>query len=299
MPQTRADSTAHHGESDKASAHIGSVLPTEHEMRDYLARRYGNPMDHGWRVRRRHQFGYVSPELWYEATVDKLVTDRTTWIDVGGGKAIFPHDEDLSRDISDRCEYLAGVDPSENILQNPFVDERNQCMIEDYRTERQFDLATLRMVVEHIQEPDKAVDSLSPIGKTRRPCRRLHAEPMVALLSRGFRYASSDPRIRHALFMACERRRCVSNRLQNEHENRPKHRLLAERVPGGRICETGFLQYRATHANHSARRTGNLARVQVASIRLSRIESDRNLPAVLEKSIWQLNALETSSASID
>lgn len=136
-------------------------LPTEDEMREYVAARYGDPSTHGWRVRRRHQFDYISPELYYEATVDQLVTDNTRWVDVGGGKAVFPHHDGLSRTMADRCEFLAGVDPSENIHQNPFVHEKNQCMIEDYRTDQRFDLATLRMVVEHIQHPDEAVRSLA------------------------------------------------------------------------------------------------------------------------------------------
>ena len=142
-----------------------SILPTEQEMLEYVSTRYGDPMGHGWRVRRRHQFGYISPELWYEATVDKLVNEQTCWIDVGGGKAVFPHHEELSRKISDRCAFLAGVDPSENIHLNPFVDEKNQCLIEDYRTDRKFDLTTLRMVVEHIQNPALAVASLARLTR--------------------------------------------------------------------------------------------------------------------------------------
>lgn len=136
-------------------------LPSGQEIKAYVTARYGDPAKHGWRVRRRHQFGYIAPELWYEATVDQLVTPETRWIDVGGGKAVFPHHEELSARMADRCQFLAGVDPSENIHHNRFVDEKNQCLIEDYRTDEPFDLATLRMVVEHIQEPTDAVGNLS------------------------------------------------------------------------------------------------------------------------------------------
>lgn len=153
-PELSLISPVSHGSADAS-------LPTEEEMREYVAVRYGDPATHGWRVRRRHQFDYISPELYYEATVDQLVTDKTRWVDVGGGKAVFPHHDDLSKTIAGRCAFLAGVDPSENIHQNPFVDEKHQCMIEDYRADRQFDLATLRMVVEHIQQPGEAVRSLA------------------------------------------------------------------------------------------------------------------------------------------
>jgi SAM-dependent methyltransferase len=54
-----------------------------------------------------------------------------------------------------------GVDPSENIFNNRFVRERAKCLIEDYQTDDRFDLATLRMVVEHIENPQLTVQTLS------------------------------------------------------------------------------------------------------------------------------------------
>ena len=132
-------------------------------MRVYVEARYGDVSKHGWRVRRRHQFSYVSPELWYEATVGRLVNDQTHWIDVGGGKALFPHDEALSQELAGRCKLLVGVDPSENIHHNQFAHERHQCFIEDFETDHVFDLATLRMVVEHIQHPRPVAERLASL----------------------------------------------------------------------------------------------------------------------------------------
>ena len=112
-----------------------------------------------------HRFGYYSCEAWYEATVDRLVSEGCSWLDVGGGKAIFPHNKRLSTALSQRCAFLIGVDPSENIEDNPYVHERAKCTIEEYKRERKFDLATLRMVAEHIQEPKSAIESLARLIK--------------------------------------------------------------------------------------------------------------------------------------
>jgi SAM-dependent methyltransferase len=56
---------------------------------------------------------------------------------------------------------VAGVDPSDNIEQNPFVHLRIRCPIEQYYADAPFDLATLRMVVEHVTEPEQVARALS------------------------------------------------------------------------------------------------------------------------------------------
>ena len=137
------------------------ILPTVDHLLAYSRNRYGDVNKHGWRVRMRHRFGYFAPEASYEVVVDRLVKEGTRWIDAGGGKTVFPHNEDLSRALSQRCNLLVGVDPSGNVAQNPFVHERAQCTIEEYDSERSFDLVTLRMVAEHISEPDLAVAALA------------------------------------------------------------------------------------------------------------------------------------------
>jgi 2-polyprenyl-3-methyl-5-hydroxy-6-metoxy-1,4-benzoquinol methylase len=138
-----------------------SVLPTRQDLRKRFDSRYGDLRNHGWLTRLTHQFGYFGGDAWYEATVDRLVSHDTSWLDVGGGKSIFPHNEDLSTTLSRRCALLVGVDPSANLAGNPYVHDRANCTIEEYQTERKFDLATLRMVAEHIQQPEAAIESLA------------------------------------------------------------------------------------------------------------------------------------------
>lgn len=142
-----------------------SVLPSPGELQRHFDSLYGDVRKHGWQVRMRHRFGYFGGEDWYEATVDRLVRDGCAWIDVGGGKGVLPHNKSLSLALSRRCGLLVGVDPSANIQENPYVHERAQCIIQDYTSERKFDLATLRMVAEHIEDPKSAIDSLARLVK--------------------------------------------------------------------------------------------------------------------------------------
>jgi SAM-dependent methyltransferase len=107
------------------------------------------------------QFGYYLPSDVYEAVVKQHVFIGCSWIDVGGGHHIFPENPTLSRSLATRCSLVVAVDPSENVNRNPFVHQRVQCLIEEYQTDRQFDLATLRMVAEHVVAPEKVVQALS------------------------------------------------------------------------------------------------------------------------------------------
>ncbi len=140
---------------------MNCVLPTERELDDLYGRLHGHPMNHGWRVRMRYRFGYHSSERWYEAVVDRLVTEGCKWIDVGGGKSVFPDSRELSKELAARCKLLVGVDPSDNIDDNLIVHQRVKCVLEEFQTRDVFDLATLRMVAEHIQSPERAVESLA------------------------------------------------------------------------------------------------------------------------------------------
>jgi SAM-dependent methyltransferase len=113
----------------------------------------------------RHAFRYFDSDAWYDALVDRLVTPDCCWIDVGGGTSVFPGNMRLAERLSRRCALLVGVDPSDNIDQNQIVHERVKSTIEAYRSELRFDLATLRMVAEHVQDPHSLVTSLGRLVK--------------------------------------------------------------------------------------------------------------------------------------
>lgn len=130
---------------------------------DIFYRKYGPASDLGWGPRLRLRFGYFTPDDIYEATVSRLVTTATTWLDVGCGRDIFQYNVGTAQILSKRCKLLVGLDPSDNIEHNALVHERFRGSLEEFSTDRQFDLLTLRMVAEHIQHPERAVAALSTL----------------------------------------------------------------------------------------------------------------------------------------
>lgn len=109
--------------------------------------------------------GYFTPDVVYEFTVAELIQPATAWLDVGGGRDIFPSNEKLADLLATRCRLLVSVDPSENVLENHFAHERVRCLVEDYQTDYRFDIATMRMVAEHIEEPDRSITALYRLVK--------------------------------------------------------------------------------------------------------------------------------------
>ena len=136
---------------------------SKQDLFDLFLTKYGDPETTGWSPRRRLKFGYYQPSDIYEATIDKLIKNDTNWLDVGGGRAVFPSNPKLSRILSKRCKKLTAVDPSENVWENPFAHEKVQSMFEEYSTEDKFDLATFRMVAEHVVNPDSVLTKLSEV----------------------------------------------------------------------------------------------------------------------------------------
>lgn len=75
---------------------------------------------------RRKRFGFHTPSERYEAILNRLIQPGDEWLDLGGGRRIFPHNPILAREITQRCSRVVGIDPSTNIHENPFVSERFQ-----------------------------------------------------------------------------------------------------------------------------------------------------------------------------
>jgi 2-polyprenyl-3-methyl-5-hydroxy-6-metoxy-1,4-benzoquinol methylase len=136
---------------------MNRILPSETDLRKHA----GGQMSRSWRFRMQYEFGLFPPNDWYEVTVDRLVTKDCKWIDIGGGKSVFPYNQKLARELADRCALFVGVDPSANLDQNEFVHRRVKSTIEEFRSDETFDLATLNMVAEHLKEPELVVQSLA------------------------------------------------------------------------------------------------------------------------------------------
>ena len=132
----------------------------QRHMPDVLQFKYGAPATRGWSPRLRDQFGYRSPDDWYEATLFHLIGSSTEWLDVGCGRNIFPSNPAAAAHLAKRCALVVGIDPSDNVRDNTLVHEWAQCLLQDYETDRQFDLVTMRMVAEHIEDPSTAMAAL-------------------------------------------------------------------------------------------------------------------------------------------
>jgi SAM-dependent methyltransferase len=71
----------------------------------------------------------------------------------------------LTRDLAERCGLLIGVDSDDTIDENAFVHQRFKTRIEDFRSDKLFDLVTFRMVAEHITNPQQVIESLVKLTK--------------------------------------------------------------------------------------------------------------------------------------
>jgi SAM-dependent methyltransferase len=138
----------------------GDEWPSREDLHRLFTDKYGSSAGIGWSPARRLKAGYYTPADVYEATVAKYVFPGCAWIDVGGGHQIFPDYPKLAATLASRCSAVVAVDPDPAVLENAFVTERYQCMIETYRSRRRFDLATFRMVVEHVTDPASVVQAL-------------------------------------------------------------------------------------------------------------------------------------------
>src|SRR5262245_56744048 len=137
------------------------ALPSPAQLRQNSLARHGGEGEVGPLIAARRGRAYWTPEEHYECLVDSLVSARARWLDVGCGRDLLPMNPGLALALAERCDWLVGIDPSENVLANPLLDEREQTGIEDFRASEPFDLITLRMVVEHIERPRACALALS------------------------------------------------------------------------------------------------------------------------------------------
>jgi SAM-dependent methyltransferase len=129
---------------------------------EVLGLKYSRP---GWGPRLRAKFGYRTPDDWYEAYLCETVTADTVWLDVGCGRFLFPRNTRTAELLAARCKMMVGIDPGDNIDDNPYVRERFKGFIEDYHLPHAFDLVTFRMVAEHIQDPEGTLAALKRLTK--------------------------------------------------------------------------------------------------------------------------------------
>lgn len=140
---------------------ITDCWPTKAELEQLFRLKYGDPEKTGWCPALFYRFGHFTPDEYYEALVAKLVQEGQPWLDVGGGRDLFPHNRPLASLLAKRSGCVVGIDPDDTLDENPFVHHKIKAPIEDYRDSRTFPLVTLRMVAEHITQPQRAAEALA------------------------------------------------------------------------------------------------------------------------------------------
>lgn len=140
-------------------------LPSGQQLVELFLQKHGNPDSTGWAPKRRFRFNFFTPADIYEATVENCIIPGVSWLDVGGGHQLFPENPQLAHSLVSRCSNVTAVDPSDNVHRNQFVHTKHQCLLEHFQTTEQFDIATMRMVVEHVANPAAFIDALSDLLK--------------------------------------------------------------------------------------------------------------------------------------
>ena len=128
-----------------------------------LREKIGDWSQAGWAPKQRLRFGHLTPADWYESLLDAIVTPQTVWLDVGCGRDLSPGNAATARRLAGRCRKLVGIDPSDNIDDNPFVHERLKLPIEAHPPGPAYDLITLRMVAEHVEAPEQVAKQLASL----------------------------------------------------------------------------------------------------------------------------------------
>ena len=139
------------------------VMPDSSELDDYVCSKYGAPEEMDVSPHLRSRLRYTSADDCYEALVSKLVDSESCWLDVGCGRDLFPSNCTGAKKLAEKAYFLAGVDPDENVHENELLSDRFQGVIEDYESERQFNLLTMRMVAEHVVNADRCVAKLAEL----------------------------------------------------------------------------------------------------------------------------------------
>ncbi len=140
---------------------IRFIEPSSENLAETFRLKHGDLSRAGWAPRMHHSFGYFNPDDCYEALVAGLINRNTRWLDVGCGRTLFPSNPRLARVLAHRCRKLVGVDPSGTLDENPYVHECIREPIEAFHSTNPFDVVTLRMVVEHLEQPQRALQSLA------------------------------------------------------------------------------------------------------------------------------------------
>jgi len=142
------------------------IAPSQSDLEQVFEAKYAAAGPHDWGPGLRRMFRYFNPDEWYEAVVEGQVTPHTRWLDIGCGRDLFPSNRGLAARLSSECSLLVGVDQDDTVHENPFLHNSVNSSIETYEGEAEFDLITLRMVAEHIADPESAIPAIAKLAQS-------------------------------------------------------------------------------------------------------------------------------------
>ncbi len=128
-------------------------LPDEDALAQVFRLKYGPEDQLGWGPRLRRAYGYDNPDDWYETLLSLLVVNGVRWLDVGCGRELCPSNKPLAKVLAARAGRLTGLDPDPTLDENPYVHDKVHAGIDAFDGKGAYDLVTLRMVAEHIDDP--------------------------------------------------------------------------------------------------------------------------------------------------
>lgn len=118
----------------------------------------------GWGPRIRKEYNYCTPEDYYQASIVSILKKNDKWLDIGSGRDIFPSNKRLAKILTSRAKETVGVDPSPNVNDNELLDRAYLGFTDKVEEENYYNLITLRMVAEHVADPDELVRQIARVS---------------------------------------------------------------------------------------------------------------------------------------
>jgi len=135
----------------------------DHVVKQIFRFTYGKlPKGSGPTIRKK--YGYFTPEDYYQASIASILKRGDKWLDIGCGRDIFPNNHRLARILTTRAKETVGVDPSPNILENEYLDRNYMGYADSVEEENYYNLVTLRMVAEHVTDPEALVEHIERVA---------------------------------------------------------------------------------------------------------------------------------------
>ena len=122
-----------------------------------------------WKLEKLIVPGLRNSQYVYKETLEALIPAGGRWLELGCGHQILPEwirsSREVERSLVNRAQLVVGLDPSfESLRNHPTIRARVVAAIEGspFR-DSSFNVVTANMVMEHVEDPERALSELSRI----------------------------------------------------------------------------------------------------------------------------------------